>query len=227
MISQATKFNGAATKKLPASVISPASALRSISLAWITIGLSVVAVVLHLAGSLSTTLQYASGDGCGWQLLSCHLTHWNFDQLFWDVAAFFALGVVCERADRRSFVLALVGSAVAIPLITTICYPQISTYRGLSGIDSALFTLLACQLAAWGMTSEDRGLLVAGMLAWLIFLVKTGFETITQGTLFVAPSSDFVSLPIAHLAGAVAGTLAWLIAAPSRGDRSKANEQFC
>jgi len=171
-----------------------------------------VAVVLQFSGTLSTALQYSSGDGSWWQLLSCHLTHWNFDQLSWDVAAFFVLGVICERADRRSFVWALVGSALAIPLVTTWCYPQIDTYRGLSGIDSALFTLLACQLAGWGIETKDRRLLLVGLSAWLLFLGKTCFEATMQGTLFVAPTSDFVSLPVAHVAGAVAGTMGWFVA---------------
>ena len=77
--------------------------------------------------------------------------------------------------------------------------PDIESYRGLSGLDSALFTLLV-------ISNLDRRLsLGVGFLA--AFLLKTAYEMATGATVFVSSSPDIASVPLAHAVGALMGML--------------------
>ncbi|HKR62121.1 MAG TPA: hypothetical protein VJZ00_00205, partial [Thermoanaerobaculia bacterium] len=35
--------------------------------------------------------------GAAWRVLTCHFTHFSYEQLAWDAAAFLLLGLACER----------------------------------------------------------------------------------------------------------------------------------
>ena len=66
--------------------------------------------------------------------------------------------------------------------------PDIESYHGLSGLDSALFTLLV-------ISNLDRRLsLGVGFLA--AFLLKTAYEMATGATVFVSSSPDIRVGPI-------------------------------
>ena len=78
-----------------------------------------------------------------WRLLSGHLTHFSTDHLLWCVLAFFGLGVAAERFGRTRTLACIYASAIAISIATLYALPDLSAYRGLSGITSALFGLLA------------------------------------------------------------------------------------
>jgi uncharacterized membrane protein len=99
------------------------------------------------------------------------------------------------------------GSAVAISAAVWLAAPQLQLYRGLSGIDSALFAAFFAQLLceAW----HERSLLqtVVPVLALVGFVGKSAYELATGATLFVATTSAFTAVPLAHLMGAAAGVL--------------------
>ncbi|MHB8902511.1 MAG: rhombosortase, partial [Thermoguttaceae bacterium] len=110
---------------------------------------TLAAVLVLPFDSLAGWLQYdrtAVNGGQVWRLLTCQLTHWSWDHLFWDAAALLFLGWVLERQDRRSLLICLGLSVVLIPAVVHIGLPDLATYRGLSGIDSAVFVLLAVTL---------------------------------------------------------------------------------
>ena len=168
--------------------------------------------------SLAVLLLFgAEGLFAGWQLdvlvhnglsvprlLTCHALHWSASHLVWDLAVFCVLGALCELRHRRRFVATLVTSAVLIPLGIALLHPEITRYRGLSGIDSALFGLLAADVGRQRHREGDRtGTLVMGL--FLLGLAgKIGLECLRGDNLFVADSS-FVPLPWAHALGGLVG----------------------
>jgi len=140
-----------------------------------------------------------------WRLFTGHLTHFSADHLKWDLVVFVALGSLVELRNRRHFLGCVVGGALAISLGVAWLQPQFTSYRGLSGIDSALFGYLVVDI--WKL-SRAEGLCwsaFAAGLAMTLFIAKIGFELITGRTVFVEVDSNFAPVPLAHLIGAVVG----------------------
>jgi rhomboid family GlyGly-CTERM serine protease len=134
-----------------------------------------------------------------WRLLTGHWTHWTLDHLLWDSLAFLALAVFCEvRISRRRLLATVAGSALAVSAGVWFVLPEIARYRGLSGIDSALFMLLAVTILR-----ETRSPLAAVAVA--AFLAKAAWEVSTGSTLFTEAAGSFVPVPLAHLIGGAWG----------------------
>lgn len=159
------------------------------------------------------------------RLLTCHALHWSVSHLVWDLAVFSTLGALCERRSRPRFVATLALSAVLIPLGLAVLHPAITRYRGLSGIDSALFGLLAADLGRQRLREGDR----AGAWVMGLFLVglaaKIGLECLQGENLFVQDTT-FIPLPWAHAIGGVVGTLAAIIDIPGTS-RERQGEVAC
>lgn len=175
----------------------------------ISIVLSFVTAVIALIPGLAGPLQFdRAGVAAGewWRIVTGHFVHWNSDHVFWDLLVFASLGALCEWRDRRRFVLVLSLAGVIIPAAIWVCLPHLATYRGLSGMDSALFALLAAsflqeqwQQKRWGWVFVISGLLL-GLAA------KIGYELVMGKTLFVdATAAGFEPVPLAHMAGAAVG----------------------
>jgi rhomboid family GlyGly-CTERM serine protease len=167
--------------------------------------LTALAVGIFAVPSLATVLEFDREQpwDC-WRVLTGHFTHFDLRHLFWDGIMFLVLGALIEKRGRGRLVGCLVVSAVAIPLAVALWMPEIPTYRGLSGIDSALFTL-AMGLLLREALAEKRGgqVILFGALA-LGFVGKVIYEFLTGHTFFV-DSSSFTPLPLAHVVGAVIG----------------------
>ncbi|HMJ89491.1 MAG TPA: rhombosortase [Candidatus Acidoferrum sp.] len=143
-----------------------------------------------------------------WRWFTGHVCHWSADHLVWDAVVCIILGAWCEMRNRRSYVVLIGVSATAITLVVSLLCPQLSSYRGLSGIDSALFGWLVAELFVEALRRKDpRTLLVVTLMAGA-FLVKTAFEISSQATLFVSGASSFVPVPLAHIVGFVTG---WIV----------------
>jgi rhomboid family GlyGly-CTERM serine protease len=129
-----------------------------------------------------------------------HLTHFEANHLIWDIGALLVLGSVAEHESRRRFIRVVLWSAVTISAAVWWWQPQFEHYRGLSGIDSALFALIAgsllCRRRAFSM--------VAASFALLAFGGKCMFELATSSTVFAAGSA-YAPVPLAHLVGLVVG----------------------
>jgi rhomboid family GlyGly-CTERM serine protease len=175
----------------------------------ITVAVALAAVAVHAHDQLSGLLacnRAAVYDGELWRLLTGHFTHYSADHLLWDVVMFFVLGVMIERRHRAGFVATVLASATAITAAIFLCHPKVMEYRGLSGIDSALFTHYAIILHSDGRRF-NRPLvrcISAGLL--LAFAAKLVYETASSNTLFVdSATAGFVALPAAHLSGGITG----------------------
>ena len=201
--------------------------LRHLAGAPLTIVLALISLAVSRSPAAMTWLEFdrvAVTTGQWWRLLSGHLTHWNGEHVLWDAGVFLALGVLCERIDRRRFAACFLGSALVIPAVVWFASPEILVYRGLSGIDSAMFILVAVTVLRTQWASRDWlwVLLAAGLL--IAFVVKTGFEQATGGTLFVnSAAAGFIVIPAAHTAGAAVGAIVGLAGrtvSPERARRS-------
>lgn len=176
-----------------------------------------LALVLSLGSSASLwELDWRLLGTEPWRLVTGHLVHWSVEHLVWDLAVFVGLGAACEMRSRRrtAWTLALAAPLIAwgAPLWT----PGLETYRGLSGLDAALFTLLATRCLR-GSAPAAR---VAGVLALVGFLGKVGWEISTGTPVFVSglPHDQGVFVvPAAHLLGGLAG---WVVGWPN-GDGSQ------
>jgi hypothetical protein len=148
------------------------------------------------------------------QLFCCHFRHWSGEHLFWDLGMFALLGAICERISRCGMLVAVVGSICLIPPLVGIFHSSVLTYRGLSGLDTALFGMAVVYLALAKLRDRDHGeaLIYFGLLIGM--LLKICHELIF-GTVFVE-SNNFLPVPAAHIVGAVIGIVVgvvqyWLI----------------
>jgi hypothetical protein len=128
------------------------------------------------------------------------------------------LGAICEwRNPRQMRWCAAIAAAVVSALVVGY-FPEITMYRGLSGIDTALFALLAIELIHDARRDSNRILASAAALLLAGFALKTGYEALTRQTLFVdEQAAGFVPLVWDHVAagfvGLCAATFPWRAAA--------------
>lgn len=188
----------------------PQAVQSIIAAAPLTLCLTLAAVIVGMIPLAAAALEYnraAIVHGEWWRMITCHLTHWNGDHLFWDGAMFLLLGAICERRFPRRYLVCLGLSAVAISSAIAFMMPDMESYRGLSGVDTALFALAAAGFLRQAILDRRRGmaLLMAALAAGL--LGKILFEVTTGRTLFVDSAAVFVPLPLAHLVGACIGPL--------------------
>jgi hypothetical protein len=121
---------------------------------------------------------------------------------------FVVLSIPCEQEYRRGYLVCLLSAALLIPLGLWLLMPDLRTYRGLSGIDAALFTLLAVSLFQQACRARRwRWLTALGVLC-LAFVAKVGYEWGTGGAVFVdAQAAHMVPVPLAHGIGAIVGVV--------------------
>lgn len=146
-----------------------------------------------------------------WRLVTGHWTHWSASHLAWNLASFLVLAVACEldrACGRRRLLATIACAALDIPAALWLALPGMSRYRGLSGIASALFTLLAVSLLRDGMANGHRTRTLVGAGALIAFGSKIIFELATGNLLFVQPTAGelpFVPIPLAHAVGGLCG----------------------
>lgn len=210
-----------AAKILDSNAATNLNPARLIRVAAAPIVLTSIAVIASLFPGVCDLLQFdraAIARGEVWRVVTGNFVHWNADHLIWDSLMFFILGLAIELRSRHRhlesdsaignlFVLTTVASAIAVSACVWFFTP-LERYRGLSGIDSALFVLLA----AWYLVdviksgAYSQAAIPSGLL--LCFLAKIGYEIATGHTYFVdSTAAAFVPLPQVHLAGAGIGVL--------------------
>jgi rhomboid family GlyGly-CTERM serine protease len=179
------------------------------------------AVCLQCSPAALEWLQYdRAGIAAGelWRIVTGHLTHASWDHLLWDAAALMVMGTICERDQRRGFVACICASAIALSLCLSIAMPDLAIYRGLSGIDSAVFVFLAVVLLRQSLAAGQKWW-SAGIVAVLCgFGLKVAFEYATGRTLFVDSGAAVMTpVPLVHVVGGVIGGLVGLWTARLRG----------
>ncbi|MBI3268472.1 MAG: rhombosortase [Planctomycetes bacterium] len=187
---------------------------------YVSLLLAAAAGALFLAPAATAALQFeraALAAGQAWRILTCHWTHFNLDQLVWNALPFAFLGGLCEREDRRRFLACLAGSALLLPLAVYAFVPTVKLYRGLSGVDSALFALLSASILREKVAARSWGWVVACACVLAGFFGKVVFEMATGATFFVdSAAAGMVPLPLVHVLGAAIGILAGV---PNRRSR--------
>ncbi|MBA4019785.1 MAG: rhombosortase [Pirellula sp.] len=184
------------------------SALRRIPL---TLGLTTAALAIAAIPDADALLQYdrtAMRVGELWRLATGHLAHWNFDHWLWDTVAFLILGAYCEFRERRMYARCLAVGTAAVSTGLILLRPDVQLYRGLSGLDSALFVLAAWCYGSNALRADDRTGFYAALGAAAAFLGKVAYESLSGRTLFVDSAAGcFEPLPLSHLLGAAAAVV--------------------
>ena len=186
---------------------------------FVTLGLAVIAIATHFGPGAAEALQFdraAVAAGQWWRLLTAHATHFDANHLAWDVAVLLVLGSLCERRSRAHCVAALGVSALAITSAVLLAQPQFDTYRGLSGLDCALFGLFA----GWLLRRPEKAARFAGLAALLAVIAKSALELSTGETVF-ATGEGYAPVPLAHLLGASLGAATAAIRRPATFPRRK------
>lgn len=155
-------------------------------------------------------------NGEVWRLVTGNLVHWSAEHCLLDVASFVLLGWLYEPSLRRhversshslrqhcSMPALLLTMSCGVGLAVFLFQPEMLTYRGLSGVDSGLFSAALIIEAREAKHDPARWWFV--LPAALVFIVKLGFEMITGGLFFGTESLGDLGqpVPLAHLAGAV------------------------
>lgn len=139
-----------------------------------------------------------------WRVLTGHFVHASLDHFAWDVGAFVVLCLLAESIGRWRCVVCVGASALLVPAVLVCALPGLTSYCGLSGIDSALFSLVAAALLRRSSGERAAGVLTA--LLSVLFVVKLGYECSTGATLFVDPVGIAPTpVPLAHVVGAAVG----------------------
>jgi rhomboid family GlyGly-CTERM serine protease len=177
---------------------------------WITLGLAGLACLVQASPALTAACQFdraAVARGELWRMFAGHLAHFGADHLLWDVAALLVLGTMGEARERRAtFAGLLTGAALAISLAVWVWQPRFATYRGLSGLDSALFGLVCARLVGDGRRARHAFSVWLGALALGGFALKCGFELVAGETVFAAGGGEsYAPVPLAHLVGWAVG----------------------
>lgn len=171
-----------------------------------TLLLAALALVVALApgGAAAAELDRSLVQAEPWRLLSGHLAHFNTSHLVYDVIVLLAFGLFAEPRWPRATRLALGLSAVVIPLALLLAAPVLTTYRGLSGLDSTLFALFVTRLHVERVFGS-RWTRWLPAIAGLGFMAKLAFEFTSGAALFADSQALFVPVPLAHLVGAALG----------------------
>lgn len=173
-----------------------------------------IALVLMAFPALGDRFQWIQGDP--WAPLrwvGCHWTHWSWTHVVWDALVFAVLGLWAQRLSPRGFYWTLGLSVLAIPVAIGFLLPDLPSYRGLSGLDSALFCLVATHLAIEAHRLKKRWDLFIICFLMGGFALKVLFEIVFSTSFFAGGSEIMVPIPLAHAVGgfigsAVAGALA-------------------
>lgn len=192
-------------------------------LPFLTLTVALGALAVHWVPAWTDLLEChraAVAEGEIYRVLTGHLTHWSWKHLAYDVAAFVILGIAVELRSRWHWVVCVAGTALASSSALWLFRPDITAYRGLSAIDSALFAVFALELAleVWRSRDSNPPGLVQGsgpspgsrLVALAIpglLVAKMLYEAVTGSALF-ADVGGVAVLPELHLLGALVGALA-------------------
>lgn len=182
---------------------------------WITLTIGIGALIAFTAPELVSTMELDTRQSLIPQIpqiFTCHLLHWSGEHLFWDLLMFVVVGALCEKRARSVYSALLFVAAISIPLVVTFFVPAVDSYRGLSGLDTAIFAFAAIVLIRESQAEMNWGSVAIYSVLFAGMLVKIAYELLFDATMFV-DSSDFSPVPVAHVAGAALGivfALGWI-----------------
>lgn len=172
---------------------------------WLTLALAGSMAALFAAlGPAPAGLVYnrsAIADGQWWRLLTAHLVHSDIEHLIWNLAGLLVLGSLLERANWKACSTALLAGMAAVDMALIQQLPHIDLYCGLSGALNALLIPLLTYL--WKTTRSPLvPAVAAASLIKILVELSLGHAVLTH--------TAWASVPAAHLAGWIAGSLSEL-----------------
>ncbi len=181
---------------------------------WATLTFVLVSAILGLLPGLPEALQYDRtrvAGGAFWLPLTAQAVHWSSRMAIADLGATFLLGSVLETRSRRLLLIVLMTGLLLVGAGMHLRAPGVAVYRGASGVASALFVALAIDVvlepAAGGAGPGRLRRPIAG-IAIALFSMKVVVEMATGNALFAGDLGPGTRvLPLAHLLGAVAGSV--------------------
>jgi rhomboid family GlyGly-CTERM serine protease len=158
-------------------------------------------------GGLTEWLQFdrdAILAGQLWRLVTGNLVHWSMEHFLLDVGAFLVVGLMVEGYLKQNYAWILLASAVAVGCGVLAFAPEMTVYRGLSGVDSGQFAAALCVESATALRDRRRWIWVAPAMS--IFVIKIVYECTSGQMLFGTESLGDIGIPtpVAHAAGAAA-----------------------
>jgi rhomboid family GlyGly-CTERM serine protease len=190
---------------------------------WLTLLLALLAVGLGSRGAFELDRAAVLG-GQWWRVVTGQFVHYGPAHALGDILGFSGWAAIIEARSRRLLLGGVLLSLAAIgPGILLFC-PAVTHYRGLSGVDLALATMVLCVLGTSSRIRRLRGAPALVGIAVVAYIAKLGYELVV-GQAILAPDlgHDVRLLPAAHVLGAVAGLSAyalWHIRASRSGNRS-------
>jgi len=178
-----------------------------------TLGLCLALVALNFgvmpgapawAGSLVSALQFDRSAILGgeiWRLITGNFVHWSPEHFALDVSVFLVVGCLYEPIIRRIYPWLMLAAAGTVGVVLFVFQPELTIYRGLSGVDSGQFAAalgIECFLA-W--RQSRRWLWVSPAAA--IFVLKILYECGTGQLFFGTESLGDIGrpVPLSHAAG--------------------------
>ena len=149
--------------------------------------------------------QYERHSSEYWRFFTAHFTHWDWNHLCWDLLIFIILGKMLIDESLKTFYVIILLSPWLISALMWISAAEMQYYRGISGIDSALF----CALACFYIRKSEQRIKLCGVLMLLLLGAKIIYEFVNTQALFVDTQSYYL-MPWAHLGGALCGLLVYL-----------------
>ena len=177
----------------------------------VTLLLAIVTVAVFMLPSLGSSFQYDRtriAQGEWWRLLTSHWTHWNGSHMLWDLLTFLALVLTSIHYSVKQTVSLLFSATLLIPLIIWTLQPELLFYRGLSGLDSALYLFVVLQMLRSAILKQERfsAFVLYSMLFG--FSAKVMYELLSHQTLFVQSMGDGITgVPLAHVVGGLLGVI--------------------
>lgn len=187
---------------------SPNSSIAAWRFPVATLLLAGAAIAASFSLPLARGLEYDRSLVAGgelWRVLTGHLVHSTAQHLGWDLAVFVALGAVIERTSRRGFLAIVLASTVAISAVVYLVRPDVDVYRGLSGVDSALFAWMLARLGREAIVARSKSLIALVASLGMVVVGKLIYETVSGHALFVTGGPANETLVIAHVAGFATG----------------------
>ncbi len=177
---------------------------------WVT-GFVALAVVLFRAGpgwEDALVLDRAVASAQGWRFWTGHMVHLSSGHLWWNVVVFGAAGGWLELLAPRAMRLYLLWAPPVVGVAILAMDREIGRYAGLSGIAAGLVVALALNQLTRREESRPLWAAVLGLVA-----VKILYETMSGSAVL---TGGFRPVPIAHIAGGIAGCLLFAFIARRR-----------
>jgi len=177
---------------------------------WLTLAIVLLTVGLGSRGAFELDRAAVAG-GEWWRMLTGQLVHYGRAHAVGDILGFAGWAAIIEWRSRRLWLAAMAASLAIIGAGILLFCPEVTHYRGLSGVDLALATIVLCVLGASPRIRRLRGGRALVGFAAAVYIAKLVFELVT-GHAILAPDLGLhvALLPAAHVLGAVAGLLAFV-----------------